>query len=425
MKTLFLLLASTAFASAPSDWAKQNLKTLVPLYHALHQAPELSNQETNTAARLAQEFKAAGYEVTTGVGGTGVVAVLKNGAGKTAMLRTDLDALPVTENTGLSYASKVQVKNKAGSEVGVMHACGHDVHMTNMVGTARYLAEHKADWKGTVVLIAQPAEELGEGAAAMMKDGLFKRFPRPDYALALHVSGDLEAGKIGYHAGYAMAADDSMDITMKGRGGHGASPHLTVDPIYLSSLFVVDLQSLISRERNPLEPAVITVGAMHCGTKANIISDACELQVTVRTFDPDVRARILKGIERKAKAIAQSAGAPEPTIRLSDVFVPAVYNEPALVDKILPSLRKALGDKNVVEKPAVMGAEDFGRFSEAKIPVFMWTLGTIETKRLKKMNEGGKNAPSLHSALYYPDIGPSLEAGIASLSSATIELLKP
>lgn len=419
-----LMVCPNLFAGTPAQWAKQNAKSYVPLYRELHQNPELSLHETASAARVAKEWKALGYEVTTGVGGTGVVAVLKNGPGKTVMLRTDLDALPIIENTGVPYASKVRVKNKAGVEVGAMHACGHDVHMTNLVATARYLAENKANWKGTLVLIGQPAEELGEGAGNMMKDGLFKRFPKPDYALALHVDSDLETGKVEYHPGYAMAADNSLEITMKGRGGHGAAPHSAVDPIYLTSLLVVDLQSLVSREKDPLEPAVLTIGSMHCGTKHNIISDACELQLTIRTFSPDVRKRLLSGLERKVKAIAQSAGAPEPNIRHSEVFVPAVYNDPGLIQKVLPAMKAALGDQNVQEAPARMGAEDFGRYSEAKIPGFIFTLGTIEPKRLKKLTEGGKTPPTLHSALYYPDVELALETGINAMSTAAMELLK-
>ena len=310
-----LLLTTATSAETPREWLKSNVADLVEIYRDLHQHPELSLQEEKTAAQVAKLWQAAGAEVTTAVGGHGVVGIIKNGPGPMLMLRTDLDALPVTEKTDLVYASKVEVQRKDGTTVGVMHACGHDIHMTNLVGVARYLASHKDQWSGTVMLVGQPAEEVGNGAKMMLDAGLFKRFGKPDFAVALHVDSTLETGQIGLRPGYMLANVDTVNVTMRGRGGHGASPHTTIDPVVMAAHLVIDLQTLVSREMNPIEPAVITVGSIHGGTKHNIIADNCELQLTVRSYTDKVRQHLLDGIKRKAKAVAAGAGAVEPTIR--------------------------------------------------------------------------------------------------------------
>ena len=304
-----VLPATSATAEEPGSWVDKHRAELVELYRDFHQHPELSFQEKETAAHLARELKAVGAEVTTDFGGYGVVAILANGPGPRIMLRTDLDALPVTEQTGLVYASKVTTKAKDGQDTGIMHACGHDIHITNQIGVARYLAANKDLWSGTVMFIGQPAEEMGGGAKVMLEAGLFTKFPKPDMALALHVDSTLPTGKVGYRAGYSQANVDSVDITIRGRGGHGAQPHLTIDPIVEAARLVLDLQTIVSREIKPQEPTVITVGAIHAGTKHNIIADTCTLQLTVRSYSPEVRKQLLEAIRRKANATALSSGA--------------------------------------------------------------------------------------------------------------------
>jgi len=412
-------------AQTPSAWASRNIEQLVAVYRDFHQHPELSRQETETAARVAQEWRAAGFEVITGVGGNGVVALLKNGQGPTLMLRTDLDALPVTEATGLVYASKTEVIQKDGRKTGVMHACGHDIHITNLIGIARYAAANKDRWSGTLMLVGQPAEEVVDGARKMLADGLFERFPKPDYALAMHVEATLEAGKIGYNPGYDHANVDSVDITMRGRGGHGAMPHTTIDPIVLAAHLVLDLQTLVSRETNPIEPAVITVGSIHGGAKRNIIPDSCSLQLTVRSYSEKVRQHLLDGIRRKALAVAQGAGAPEPEVTISDESTPSVFNDKQLVGRLVEVWQKSLGEDNVVQRNPTMGAEDFSLYGKAGVPIFMIRLGSVESRRLAGLTRGGQDPPSLHSAAYYPDAEPTLETGVTALSLAVLELLKP
>lgn len=423
---LFMMLigvqAGLAFASTPSEWSRQHVDELLPVYRDFHTNPELSFREERTAAKLAEELKKLGIEVTTGVGQTGVVGILKNGDGPTIMIRTDLDALPVVEATGLPFASKVVAKDPKGNDVGVMHACGHDIHITCQIGVARYLAAHKDAWRGTVMFVGQPAEEVGNGAQAMLKDGLFTRFPRPKYALALHVDATLATGQVGYRAGYILANVDSVDIVMKGKGGHGAFPHTTIDPIVQAAHLVVDLQSLVSRENSPFEPAVVTVGSIHGGTKHNIISDNCRLQLTVRSYGPEIRQRLLDGIKRKANAAAASAGAPEPTIEFSDA-TPATRNDEALVERVVPVFRRVLGDTNVVPSEQSMGGEDFSEYGLAGVPIFMFRLGSVNAARLAKMKEGGKTPPSLHSPFYYPDAQEAVETGVTTMTAAVLDLL--
>jgi hippurate hydrolase len=341
------------------------------------------------------------------------------------MLRTDLDALPVVENTGLVYASVVKVKNKDGTTTGAMHACGHDIHITNLIGVAQFLAGHKSAWSGTIMLVGQPAEERGEGARRMLDDGLFTKFPKPDMALALHVDGTLETGKIGLKAGYSLANVDSVDITMHGRGGHGAAPHTTIDPIMQAAQLVVSLQTLVSRETNPVEPAVVTVGSIHGGTKHNIIPDTCRLQLTVRSFSDAVRERLLDGIRRKANAVAEGAGAPKPTVEVLDETTPALFNDEKLTERLGQILRKAIGDSNVVPSEPTMGGEDFSRYGRAGVPICMFRLGSVDPVRLAGLKRGGQEPPSLHSSVYYPDAEKTLLTGITAMTTAVIELLPP
>jgi amidohydrolase len=400
------------------------VRDLIPLYQKLHQNPELSFQEEKTAATLAQELTQAGFQVTSSFGGHGVVGVLKNGQGPSVLLRTDLDALPVKEATGLPFASKVTTKNSEGIDVSVMHACGHDLHITNMVGTAKYLAQTRALWRGTVLIIGQPAEERGAGASLMLKEGLFKKFQKPDYALALHVDASQPAGKVVLISGPFTANVDSMDITLFGRGGHGARPQETIDPIPMASELVLALQTLISREKDPLAPAVITVGSFHAGTKNNIIADSATLQLTIRTFSSEVRNDILAGIRRKAKAIANSYRAPEPQFKSSDNPVSSVINDPKLVEKLRPVFIKQLGTENVLGgSPSTVG-EDFSRFGVEGVPSLMFSLGTLSERRLKQYQQQGY-VPGLHSHSYFPSAEESLAAGIPLLAESAIDLLKP
>jgi amidohydrolase len=403
-------------------WYKSNLGELVALYKHLHQHPELSFKEVETSKRIAEELKKAGADVTTGVGILGVVGVLKNGPGPTVLVRTDLDALPVTEQTGLPYASQATAIDPSGKTVNVMHACGHDVHMTCLVGTARWLAEHKDRWSGTVVLIGQPAEEMIGGARAMLDDGLYTRFPKPDFALALHVVNDQPTGTVTYTSGPALASSTSVDIIVKGRGGHGAAPHLTVDPILLAALLIVDLQSIVSREIDPIESAVLTVGSIHGGTKHNIIPSEVTLQLTLRAYTEEVRDQLVEGIKRRASGLATAHNAPAPTINVLESTPPTI-NTPSLVSRVVPALARVLGESNVKEVDPVMGAEDFGLYSRGGVPIFMFRLGTIPPDRLKEAKTKGEPLPSLHSAQYQPDPAPSIETGIRSMTAAVAELL--
>lgn len=410
-------------AAAVRAWTKSNLEKLLETYRHFHTHPELSLYEKETAAHIAELWQTAGFEVTTNVGGYGVVAILKNGSGPTVMLRTDLDALPVEEKTGLAYASKVKVKDAAGTEVGVMHACGHDIHMTHLVGVAQYFATHRSQWRGTLMLIGQPAEERVLGAKAMLDDGLFRRWPKPDFALALHVDSALEADRVGVRAGYSLANTDSVDITVLGKGGHGAYPHTTVDPIVTAAQLIVALQTIVSREVKPTEPAVVTVGSIHGGTKHNIIGDNCQLQLTVRCYSDEVREQLFKAIERKAKGVAMAAGAPDPIIKIIE-GTPALYNDDKLSDRINDVFVRVFGDKSVTIAEQSMGGEDFSRYGKAGVPVLMFRLGAVDAKRLARYRELGQDPPSLHSPLFYPDADQSLETGIVAMTTATLELMK-
>lgn len=411
-------------AQLTDAWIEDNLDDLAELYFHLHTHPELSYHEKNTSARIAEEWKKDGFDVTTSVGGFGVVALLKNGDGPALMLRTDLDALPVTEATGVDYPSRAIFINEDGTKVGVMHACGHDIHMTNLVGTARFLADHKELWRGTLMLIGQPAEERGGGAKAMLEDGLFKKFPTPDFAIALHVAHDMAAGKVGVRAGYSLANVDSVDITVKGRGGHGSAPHTTVDPIIQAAELVVALQSIVSREVKPIEPAVVTVGSIHGGTKHNIIGDTCKLQLTVRTYSPDVRKQVLAAIERKAKAVAVGHRAELPDVKVSE-GIPSLYNNDELASRMKRVFSNAIENSNVVDVEPVMGGEDFSLYGKAGVPILMYRLGSVSQRRLEQYRMAGRMPPSLHSAVYYPDWEPTLRTGIRTMTAAVLELMPP
>lgn len=409
--------------TATAAWIDSEYPKLLETYHWLHQNPEISFQEEQTAAKIADLWRADGYTVTTNVGGHGIVGLLENGDGPTVMLRTDLDALPVTEQTQLPYASTKRVEIAGGGTAGVMHACGHDIHMTNLVGTARYLAQHKDQWSGTLMLIGQPAEERGAGARAMLADGLFTRFEKPDFAVALHVSGDKPAGTIALMAGYALANVDSVDITVKGRGGHGSAPHTTIDPVIQAAELIVSLQTIVSREVKPTEPAVVTVGSIHGGTKHNIIGNDCHLQLTIRSYSDEVRNQVLSAIGRKAKAIAQGYGAPEPEVSISE-GTPSLKNDADLTSRLTRVFAKSLGQQNVKSDEPSMGGEDFSQYGRAGVPIVMYRLGSVLQNRLDRYQALDVPPPSLHSALYYPDVEPTLKTGVQTMTAAALDLLQ-
>lgn len=423
-----LTAASAARADAPGR-GLAGLDEIYPkldaLYIDLHKNPELSMKEEKTAARLAIELKALGYEVTTGVGGTGVVGVLRNGAGPTVLLRTELDGLPIEEKTGLPYASTAKVVDVSGKTQPAMHACGHDIHMAGWTGAAALLARHKDLWRGTVVMVGQPGEEIVRGARAMLADGLFKRFPKPNFAIAVHDTSDEPAGKVLIVPGFGMASVDSVDLTLFGRGGHGAKPHTTVDPVVMAARTVLALQTLVSREKDPLEPAVITVGSIHGGTKHNIIPDEVKLQITVRTYSPAVRKQLLDGIARIAKAEAASANAPrEPEIKVSE-SQDATYNDPALAHRLEAALAQGLGKANVVEGKPEMVAEDFGELGKAAgVPSVLIRVGAVEPKKHAAATAAGTPLPSLHSATFVPDRERTIRTATSVLVLAALELLR-
>ncbi|HYN14416.1 MAG TPA: amidohydrolase [Terriglobales bacterium] len=393
------------------------------LYIDLHRHPELSFHEQRTAATLAEGLRKLGFDVTTGVGRLGVVGVLKNGAGPTVMLRTELDALPVKEQTGLAYASQVTTHNDAGVEVPVAHACGHDVHMSAWMGTATLLSKSRDQWKGTLVLIGQPAEESVGGAILMLKDGLFTRFPKPDYVIAFHDESQLPAGTVGYTPGYSHANVDSVDITIYGKGGHGAMPQTTVDPIVIAARTVLSLQTIVSRELDPRDPAVITVGSIHGGTKHNIIPDQVHLQLTVRSYKPETRKHLLASIERIAKAESEAGGAPKPPlVEFSDAS-DSVYNDPQLTGRVVAVLRRRLGNDKVVEMPPKMVAEDFSEYGKTGVPAMMFFVGAVNPARYQAAKASGERLPSLHSSQFAPDLKPTLETAIEAETAVLLDLL--
>lgn len=433
---LFALLPAVTLAAA--DALKQAIEQktaadyprLDALYKHLHANPELSLMEEKTSARFADELRAAGFEVTEKFGGFGVVGVLKNGAGPTILLRTDLDALPVSEETGLPYASHTRAKDLAGNETAVMHACGHDLHITVMTGTARTLASLRDRWSGTLVVIGQPAEERGIGARAMLTAGLYQKFPRPDFAVALHDNATLAAGKVGFVEGYALANVDSVDILVRGVGGHGAYPHTTKDPIVLAARIVTALQTIVSRETRPTDPAVVTVGSIHGGAKHNVVPDEVKLQLTLRSYTDAVREHTLEAIRRICRGEAIAAGIPEdrmPVITVhEEEFTPATYNDPNLTRRLRQAVTATLGERQVASLDPVMGGEDFSQYGRTveKVPVCLFWLGAVASEKIAEADRTGVPLPSLHSSKFAPVPEPAIKTGIVALSAAALELLE-
>jgi amidohydrolase len=424
-------LAQTFPTARVQTLTDRELPSLLELYRSLHRHPELSRLEKDSAARMASELRSVGYGVTEGVGGTGVVGVLENGNGPTVMVRADMDALPIIEETGLDYASTRKVEDRDGQEVGVMHACGHDMHMSVFTGTARVLKNLADTWQGTLVFVAQPAEEVGIGAQAMLDDGLFERFPRPDYALALHLSPGHAAGTIGYAEGFALANVDSLDITVRGVGGHGAMPHLAKDPVVLAAQIILALQTIISRESAATEPVVITVGQIHGGTKRNIIPDEVVLELTVRTYADDSRQRVLAAIQRVAIQTGRAAGLPDdklPIVSAADEDpVPSLFNNPDLVLTTTTAMKAIVGDQAVIPAEPWMAAEDFARYGrmEPSIPSFLFFLGSTSPELLAQCQAGTATCPGLHNSRLSPDVEPTLRTGITAMVAAVLALTRP
>ncbi len=422
---LLAVLAASAYGQAPDS---KEVEAVYPEAHALyldlHENPELSSHETQTAATLAGRLRGLGYEVTEHVGGTGIVAILKNGAGPTIMLRTELDALPVEEKTGLAYASKIHTKDDAGHDVPVAHACGHDLHMAAILGTATIMAHSKDSWHGTLMLIGQPAEETITGAKAMLSDGLFTRFPKPDMVVAMHVGNDLAAGTVGITPGVYNTNADSLRITIYGKGGHGSAPQTAIDPIVIAARTILALQTIASREVKPGEMVVVTVGYIQAGTKNNIIPDHAELGLTVRTRKPEVRQHVLAAIDRITKAEAEAAGAPRPPSVEHYEAADLVYNDPALAQRLHGALESALGKDNVITTEPITPSEDFSYFVEQGIPGFYFNLGGADPEKLAQAKAAGTVLPSNHSPLFAPDVDPALHTGIAAEVAVLRNLLK-
>jgi amidohydrolase len=430
MRTLRIALVAALFV--PQVFAQRSVTAadvdavypaMHDLYLDLHKTPELSQHEEKTSAKMAEGLRRLGFEVTTNVGGYGVVGVMKNGPGKTVLVRTDMDALPVVEQTGLPYASTVRTKDDGGNDVGVMHACGHDFHMASWLGTATLMAKNKSLWHGTLIMLGQPDEEKVGGARAMIKDGLFTRFPRPDYAIALHDDSAAPAGTVSVTPGYVLASSTGVVLTIFGRGGHGAHPHTTIDPVLIAARTIVTLQSIVSREIDPQDPSVVTVGSIHGGTKGNIIPDEVKLQITVRAYNEEVRQHILKSIQRIANGEVSAAGAE----RMPEMVVPevtlATYNDPELATRLQATMKRTLGEKNLLPKRPVMGAEDFSEFGHAGIPSLIFFVGAVEPAKFAEAEAKNLPLPSLHSSKFAPDIEPTLRTGILATTNAALELL--
>jgi amidohydrolase len=423
------VLAASSLRAAPPELSGLDAAypALDALYQDLHRNPELSRREEKTAAKLATRLRALGFEVTERVGGHGIVGVLRNGSGPTVLVRTDMDALPVKEATGLAYASTATAKNEAGEVVPVMHACGHDIHMASWIGAATLLANGKDRWQGTLVFVGQPAEEIVSGAQAMLDDGFLKRFPKPDFSIAIHDTQLHPSGQVGILAGPAFANIDSVDITFHGKGGHGASPHRAIDPVLMAARAVVTFQSIVAREVNPFDQAVVTVGTFHAGTKRNVIPDDAKIELTVRSYKPEIRKQLLAAIARIAKAEAAAAGAPkEPTIFVNPAeSAEAVYNDPALNERLANALRKALGSENVVPADPTMGSEDFGLFGTAAgVPSVMLRVGAVEPSEFAKAKKAGTQIPGPHNAGFAPDRERTIRTGTSAFTVSVLELLK-
>jgi hippurate hydrolase len=406
-----------------------NMPALMELYRDLHAHPELSFEEHRTAAKLAGMMRDLGFDVTEGVGQTGVVSVMRNGDGPVVMLRADMDGLPVVEQTGLEFASTQVATPASGVTTGVMHACGHDTHMAGFIGAAQLLATRKDQWQGTLVMILQPAEELGLGAVAMLEDGLFTRFPKPDYVVAFHDAAQFPAGMIGFSPGFALANVDSVDITVPGVGGHGAYPHTTKDPVVLASAIVMKLQTLVSRESSPLDPAVVTVGSFHAGAKHNIISDEAKLQLTVRSYSDESRKLLLDGIERIAMGEAIAAGMPEdkmPTVTVIEPYTPSTFNDPDFTESVMAGFRERFGADRVVQVPSVMGGEDFGQFKRAApddVQSLIFWVGGVPEADFAAAQAGEMTLPSLHSPFWAPDAEKVIATGAEGLAAAALDLM--
>jgi amidohydrolase len=440
--TVCVSISTSLFAQqpqTPQQLADAELPSLLTIYKDLHTHPELSTFEERSSAIVAKELKAAGCEVTEHVGkydqpgatSFGVVGVMKNGDGPVVLIRSDMDALPVHEETGAPYASTVTTKNREGKDVPVMHACGHDIHMSSLIGTARALSKLKDKWHGTIIFVGQPAEETIAGAKALMKDGLYTRWPKPNYALALHDDGDIEAGKIAVVEGYAQAAADSVDVTVKGAGGHGAYPHRTHDPIVLSAQIINAWQTIISREKNPLEPAVITVGSIHGGLKHNIIPDEVKMQLTVRTYKAEVREQILTAIDQVAKGCAVAAGFPSdkmPEVHpREDESTAATYNNPDLSKRAAAAIKASLGNDTVISKDPIMASEDFCEYSlkDHSVPALMLYVGAVAPEKIAASKQpGAPSLPSLHSSKFLPVADATIRTAVAGMTSCALDLLK-
>ena len=432
-----LLAPGMARAQAPTPVSKeairksvqQRYESLFDLYRHFHSHPELSFREEKTAAKIAAHLRQRGFEVTEKIGGHGVAGILRNGPGPTILVRADMDALPVVEQTGLPYASQVRAKNDDGTEVGVMHACGHDIHMTVFLGTAGTLTEFVKHWQGTLFFIAQPAEERGAGARAMLADGLYERFGVPDYGIALHVAANLPAGKVSSTEGFALANVDSVDITIRGVGGHGAYPHTTKDPVVLAAQTVLALQTIVSREIPPTQPAVVTVGSIHGGSKHNIIPDEVKLQLTLRSYSDEVREQTIAAIKRMTHGLGVAAGLPEdrlPVVTVKDEYTPATYNNPELTRRLVGVFEDWLGKTAVIPGMPVMGGEDFGHYgrTKEKRPICMFRLGAVDQDAFRASILSGKPLPSLHSPLFAPDPEPTIVTGVIAMTAAVLDLTK-
>lgn len=420
--------APTAQSAIGAAVAK-DMDGLMTLYRDLHANPELSLQEVNTAAKLAKRLKALKFDVTEKVGGTGVVAVMKNGSGPTLLIRADMDGLPVVEQTGLAFASKVRTKTPEGVETGVMHACGHDTHMTAFIETAKLLAARKDAWKGTLIMILQPAEEVGKGARMMLEDGLYTRFPKPTHAIAFHDAANMAAGQIGYTPGYALANVDSVDILVKGLGGHGAYPQTTRDPIVLASRIVTSLQTLVSREQDPQDPAVVTVGSFQAGAKHNIIPDEAKLLLTIRSYSDETREKLIEGIRRISRGEAIAAGMPEdkmPVVSVKDEFTPSTFNPPEFAEQMAGLLKNHFPDGRVIKTSAVMGGEDFSRFYRADktINSFIFWVGGVPADKLAAAQAGQTSLPSLHSPFWAPEADKVIATASEAMTMLALDILK-
>jgi len=425
--TIFLILFLTTAFTAPDppvadkELIAADLPYLLEFYKTRHQNPEISLEEKETARALAAELRKAGFEVTENYGGYGIVGILRNGDGPTILYRTDLDALPMYEKTGLDYASEKTIVYNS-QETGAMHSCGHDMHMTAWLGTARALVQQKDQWQGTLMLIGQPAEEIGAGSQLMLDAGLYEEFGVPDYGIGLHCSPSIPAGQVGFGKGYTMANTESIDIRVFGVGAHGASPHMSIDPVVTASLMVMELQTIVSRSLKPIDDAVITVGAIKGGIKHNIIPDEVTLQLTVRTFTDEVRQLVHRRIREIARGVAIAAGLPEdkmPEVTIPDTYTPANYNHPELVDRLVASAGRAIGPENVLDAEPQMVGEDFARFgqTEHRVPTVLYWLGTVPPHRV----ESG-DMPGLHSPFYYPEPAKSIETGVSVTTQALLDL---